>query len=132
MVTVPAKVTALVEVKEAEIAVILPARETEKASVPVITTIVVPVRGTERVVPNPRVLTVPAKPLSRVSIVTGFIPEAYGIMKPVAVGGVMHAASIPTNGPALHSTFFSDGQLHLQSIELLLQFLHIFTPPFPP
>lgn len=113
MVIDPARFIALRKEKDAEIAVIFPARETEKASDPKVTSIVVPVRGTDIEVPNPRVLTVPAKPLARVSTVTRFNPEAYGIMKPVAVvGGVIHAASIPTNGPALHSKLFSVGQPH--------------------
>ena len=92
------------DLKVAEIDVIVPARGTEKASVPVTAdkSIIVPVRLIPVIfVPNPTRLTVPIKPPRPDTKITGVGPEENGMIEPVATGGVIHAASTPIKGPSV-------------------------------
>ena len=98
---VPTSVSPSSSVKDAEIAVMLPALGTEKASV---TTpdksIVFPATETPGMaVPNPTRLAVPTRPPAievNIAVVT---PEENGMIEPVLAGGTIQAASIALKGP---------------------------------
>jgi hypothetical protein len=101
-------VNAAVVVKDAEIAVMLPARGTEKASVTrPVKSIVGPVTVTPGVtvtplmaVPKPMRLAVPTIPPTIEVKTAGVIPEEKGIIEPVLAGGIIQAAFTAMNGPS--------------------------------
>lgn len=119
-------------VKVAEIAVMLPARGTEKASV------AMPVKSIEvprtvipgMAVPNPIRLVVPTIPPAIEVKTTGVIPEENGIIEPVLGGGIIQAASIAVNGPsAVQLTSWAEGNWNDGHEQLLREGL--LEPPHP-
>jgi len=104
-VAVSPTVSAAVVVKDAEIAVMLPGRGTEKASfIRPVKFIVRPrTTGLGTAVPNPMKKGIPTNPPAREVKVTGTAPEANGIIAPLPADGFgfIHSTSIAVNGPAL-------------------------------
>ncbi len=104
IVVVPRSVHVTVAVKDAEIAVKVPARGTEKASLnkPDKSIVLPRTVGLRMLVPNPTnagVLTNPPRILVKV---TGTTPEANGMIEPVlALAGGIQPAATAVNGPTL-------------------------------
>ena len=107
IVVVPRSVTAAVRVKDAEIAVNVPARGTENASLnrPDKSIVVPRTVGLRMLVPNPTKAGVLTNPPKTVVKTTGTTPEANGMTEPVLAGGIIQAESTAVNGPRALQTF---------------------------